>query len=87
MDEVRTQMQVMGYLFNKKTKPKQQQKLPHREKNRTAGRLGKAGTGYTQGETMMNWQRTSSSSLNLLAVDKQQNSVFPPPTGMECGSK
>ncbi len=28
-----------------------------------------------------------SSSLNLLAVDKQQNSVFPPPTGMECGSK
>ncbi len=46
MDEARTQMQVMGNLFNKNKTNKQ--KLPRRGKtNLLASRQGRAGQGWT----------------------------------------
>ncbi len=44
MDEARTQMQVMGNLFNK-NKTETTTKTTPKGKNRTAGRLGRTGHG------------------------------------------
>ncbi len=56
MDEARTQMQIMVYLFNKKETTTKQDSWQAWQ-----GRTGhdKAGTGYTQCETMTNWHRTA----------------------------